>query len=110
MTAAPVVPTLQDPTTGNRPPGGLFDASCERRADAAGNHGHGLGRGRLALGATAVRLGDRNASALTQTEGAGKLSSLARIAAAEAFHTNGFGLALCSARYRLMAACRSTTE
>jgi hypothetical protein len=35
MTAAPVVPTLQDPTTGNRPPGGLFDASCERRANRA---------------------------------------------------------------------------
>jgi hypothetical protein len=29
---AAVVPTLQDPTTGNRPPGGLFGASCERRA------------------------------------------------------------------------------
>ena len=32
MTAASVVPTLQDPTTGNRPPGALFGASCERRA------------------------------------------------------------------------------
>ena len=32
MTAAPVVPTLQDPTTGNRPPGALFGANCERRA------------------------------------------------------------------------------
>jgi Transposase DDE domain len=32
MTAAPVVPTLQDPTTRNRPPGALFGASCERRA------------------------------------------------------------------------------
>ena len=34
MTASPVVPTLQDPTTGNRPPGALFGASCERRANA----------------------------------------------------------------------------
>ncbi len=34
MTAAPVVPTLQDPAAGNRPPGGLFGASCERRARA----------------------------------------------------------------------------
>jgi hypothetical protein len=34
MTAAPVVPTLQDPTTGNCPPAGLFGASCERRARA----------------------------------------------------------------------------
>jgi hypothetical protein len=31
MTRTPVVPTLQDPTTGNRPPGGLFGASCERQ-------------------------------------------------------------------------------
>ena len=31
MTAASVVPTLQDPTTGNRPPGALFGVSCERR-------------------------------------------------------------------------------
>ena len=36
MTAASVVPTLQDPTTGNRPPGALFGASCERRAKARG--------------------------------------------------------------------------
>jgi hypothetical protein len=36
MTATPVVPTLQDPTTGNRPPGALFGASCERRANDAG--------------------------------------------------------------------------
>ena len=32
MTAASVVPTLQDPTTGNRPLGALFGVSCERRA------------------------------------------------------------------------------
>ena len=36
--------------------------------------------------------------------------SFARIDAADAFHTNGFGCALCSARYRLMAACRSARE
>jgi hypothetical protein len=35
MTAAPVVPTLQDPTTGNRPPGALFGASCERRVNTS---------------------------------------------------------------------------
>ena len=38
------------------------------------------------------------ASALTQTDRAGSLSSLAKIEAAEAVQTNGFGSALCSAR------------
>jgi hypothetical protein len=33
MTTALVVPTLQDPTMGNHSPGGLFGASCERRAN-----------------------------------------------------------------------------
>ena len=36
MTAAPVVPTLQNPATGNRPLGGLFGASCERRGSMDG--------------------------------------------------------------------------
>ena len=39
MTAASVVPTLQDPTTGNRPPGALFGASCERRASTTTDTG-----------------------------------------------------------------------
>jgi putative DNA methylase len=37
-------------------------------------------------------------SALTHSDAAGNLSSLARIEAADAFQTNGLGLALCSAR------------
>ena len=37
-------------------------------------------------------------SALTHLEGTGSLSSLARIEAAGAFQTNGFGSALCSGR------------
>ncbi len=49
-------------------------------------------------------------SALPHSEDTEIVSSLARIEAAEAVQTNGFGLALCSARYRLIAACRSTTE
>jgi hypothetical protein len=36
MTTALVVPTLHDPTMGNHSPGGLFGASCERRASAYG--------------------------------------------------------------------------
>ncbi len=40
MTAAPVVPTLQDPITGTRPPGGYFGASCERRARLRLDHRH----------------------------------------------------------------------
>ena len=32
------------------------------------------------------------------------------IDAADAVQTNGFGLALCSVRYRLMAACKSTSD
>ena len=62
---------------------------------------HGLGS------TSATRSG---ASALTQTDGAGNLLGLARIEEAAAFQTNGFGSALCSARYRLMAACRSTIK
>jgi uncharacterized protein YdeI (YjbR/CyaY-like superfamily) len=38
------------------------------------------------------------ASALTQTDATGSLSSLARIEAADAVQTNGLGLTLCSAR------------
>lgn len=47
----------------------------------------------VSLGSKAVR-----ASALTHSEDTDSLSSLARIEAADAFQTNGFGLALCSAR------------
>ena len=50
------------------------------------------------------------ASVLTQTHDAGSRSSLARTEAADAVQTNGFGSVLCSARYRLMAACKSTRE
>ena len=49
-------------------------------------------------------------SALILTHGAGNLSNLARIEVADAFQTNGFGSALDSTRWRLMAACRSTIE
>ena len=42
--------------------------------------------------------GDRNASALTQTDDAGSPLSLASMEAAEAVQTNGLELALCSAR------------
>ena len=38
------------------------------------------------------------ASALTQSEDADSVLSLARMEAADAFQTNGLGLALCSAR------------
>jgi hypothetical protein len=47
---------------------------------------------------TLTQITGQPASALTQTDGAGILLSLARMDAAEAVHTNGFGLALCSAR------------
>jgi hypothetical protein len=39
-----------------------------------------------------------DASALTHSDDAGSLSSLAKIEAADAFQTKGFGSALCSAR------------
>jgi hypothetical protein len=39
-----------------------------------------------------------SASALTHTDAAGSLSSLAKMDVAEAFQTNGLGAALCSAR------------
>ena len=43
-------------------------------------------------------LNPNHTSALTHSEDTGSLSSLARIEAADAFQTNGFGSALCSAR------------
>jgi len=49
-------------------------------------------------------------SALSQTDGAGQRSSLARMASADWVQRNGRGLALCSARSALRAACRSAIE
>ena len=46
----------------------------------------------------------RYASALNQTEGTGRRWTLARMSLAGLVQTKGFGLALCSSRYRLMAA------
>ncbi len=40
----------------------------------------------------------QHSSALSQTDGTGRRSSLARMASADLVQTNGFGLALCSAR------------
>jgi hypothetical protein len=42
--------------------------------------------------------GERRASAVTQTDGTGQRSSLARMASADFVQTKGLGLALCSAR------------
>src|SRR6516165_9509349 len=49
-------------------------------------------------------------SAVTQTDGTGQRSSLARMASADFVQTKGLGLALCSVRSALIATCRSTTE
>src|SRR5262249_43162997 len=51
-----------------------------------------------------------HASALTQRDVTGRRSSLAKMASADWVQTKGLGLALCSARYALMAVCRSTIE
>ena len=48
--------------------------------------------------------------ALTRSDAAASLSRLARMDLADALQMNGFGSALCSARYRLMAAWRWTIE
>src|ERR1700730_11712402 len=45
-----------------------------------------------------LSFGQMGASALTQRDGTGRRSSLARIASADLVQTNGLGLALCSAR------------
>src|SRR4029077_15808699 len=64
--------------------------------------------GARARGCSQIRGGA--ASALNQTEVTGRRSSLAIIASADLVQTNGLGLALCSARKALMAACRSAIE
>ncbi len=94
-----------------------YDFSCEQadmcKEESCGGVGIG-GLGNPWKAPTSADPGEGSppplSSALAHTDRAGSLSSLARIEAAKAFQTNGLGSALCSARYRLMAACRSTIE
>jgi hypothetical protein len=76
---------------------GLLMQAILHAADIQDRDGGVLLMGTL-FGLYPFRLKRYAASASTQTEATGSLSSLARIEAADAVQTNGLGLALCSAR------------
>src|SRR5438094_599376 len=77
----------------------------------ARNHSSISGPKMLPMNAVPLRwTRNRPTSVQTHSEDTGRRSSLARIASADLVQTNGLGLALCSARYALMAVCRSAIE